>query len=301
MKEKILIVDDDKYISLLLYNFLEEEGFKCDTAEDGLEALEKVSKGNEYDMVLLDFVMPKMNGLEFLAAVKDINPNLSVMMISGYRTRENTLEALRLGAIGFIKKPFSLNDVLSNLRLVFNVSKSKKELGPIISHLNKGKMEFVFKTGEIEPDKISFYLATHLGEMGFISGRRITTVALALNEVLINAIEHGNLELPVNYFVENPGAEKKETVFDLKNERLKDSQYADKKITINYQFQNDETAVTIADEGPGFDPSTVVDFLISDDLTKAEGCGRGLMLLKYAVDEIRFNEKGNEVTLVIRA
>lgn len=301
MKEKILIVDDDKYISLLLYNFLEEEGFKCDTAEDGLEALEKVSKGNEYDMVLLDFVMPKMNGLEFLAAVKDINPNLSVMMISGYRTRENTLEALRLGAIGFIKKPFSLNDVLSNLRLVFNVSKSKKELGPIISHLNKGKMEFVFKTGEIEPDKISFYLATHLGEMGFISGRRITTVALALNEVLINAIEHGNLELPVNYFVENPGAEKKETVFDLKNERLKDSQYADKKIIINYQFQNDETAVTIADEGPGFDPSTVVDFLISDDLTKTEGCGRGLMLLKYAVDEIRFNEKGNEVTLVIRA
>jgi anti-sigma regulatory factor (Ser/Thr protein kinase) len=162
-------------------------------------------------------------------------------------------------------------------------------------------MEFVFKTGEIEPDKISFYLATHLGEMGFISGRRITTVALALNEVLINAIEHGNLELPVNYFVENPGAEKKETVFDLKNERLKDSQYADKKIIINYQFQNDETAVTIADEGPGFDPSTVVDFLISDDLTKTEGCGRGLMLLKYAVDEIRFNEKGNEVTLVIRA
>ena len=301
MKEKILIVDDDKYISLLLYNFLEEEGFKCDTAEDGLEALEKVSKGNEYDMVLLDFVMPKMNGLEFLAAVKDINPNLSVMMISGYRTRENTLEALRLGAIGFIKKPFSLNDVLSNLRLVFNVSKSKKELGPIISHLNKGKMEFVFKTGEIEPDKISFYLATHLGEMGFISGRRITTVALALNEVLINAIEHGNLELPVNYFVENPGAEKKETVFDLKNERLKDSQYADKKITINYQFQNDETAVTIADEGPGFDPSTVMNFLVSDDLTKTEGCGRGLMLLKYAVDEIRFNEKGNEVTLVIRA
>jgi anti-sigma regulatory factor (Ser/Thr protein kinase) len=59
--------------------------------------------------------------------------------------------------------------------------------------------------------------------------------------------------------------------------------------------------VTIADDGPGFDPSTVVDFLISDDLTKAEGCGRGLMLLKYAVDEIRFNEKGNEVTLVIRA
>ena len=111
MKEKILIVDDDKYISLLLYNFLDDEGYICETAENGLEALEKVSKGAQYDMVLLDFVMPKMNGLEFLAAVRELNATLPVMMISGYRTRENTLEALRLGAIGFIKKPFSISEL----------------------------------------------------------------------------------------------------------------------------------------------------------------------------------------------
>jgi DNA-binding response OmpR family regulator len=301
MKEKILIVDDDKYITLLLYNFLEDEGFICDTAEDGLEAFEKVSKGNNYDLVLLDFVMPRMNGLEFLAAVKDINPKLPIMMISGYRTRENTLEALRLGAIGFIKKPFSLKDVLTNLKLVFHTSKSKKELGPIIPYLKKGSMEFVFKTGEIEPDKISLYLSTHLGEMGFIEGRRISTVALAFNEVLINAIEHGNLELPVNYFVESLGSEDKETVVDLKNERLRDPQYANKDIIIKYQFHNDEILVTVIDEGPGFDASSVVDFLMDDDKSKTEGFGRGLMLLKHAVDEIRFNEKGNEVTLVIRS
>lgn len=300
MKEKILIVDDDKYIALLLYNFLTEEGFVCDTAEDGLEALEKITKGNDYDMVLLDFVMPRMNGLEFLAAVKDINPSLPVMMISGYRTRENTLDALRLGAIGFIKKPFSLSDVLSNLKLVFTVSKSKKELGPIIPYLRKGSMEFVFKTGALEPDKVSFYLATHLGEMGFIEGRRISTVALAFNEVLINAIEHGNLELPINYFVENPGTEEKETVFDLKNERLKDSAYADKNIIVKYQFHDNQTEVTIIDEGSGFNTASVMDFLINEEKAKAEGCGRGLILLKYAVDEIHFNEKGNEVTLVIK-
>ncbi|MFC1592174.1 response regulator [Thermodesulfobacteriota bacterium] len=301
MKEKILIVDDDKYISLLLYNFLDDEGYICETAENGLEALEKVSKGSKYDMVLLDFVMPKMNGLEFLAAVHEINPKLPVMMISGYRTRENTLEALRLGAIGFIKKPFSLNDVLKNLRLVFHTSKSKKELGPIIPYLKKGSMEFVFKTGEIGADKVSLYLATHLGEMGFIEGRRISTVALAFNEVITNAIEHGNLELPVNYFLENPGSEEKESVSDLKNERMKDPEYANKNIVINYQFHNDETRVTVIDEGPGFDTSEVQDFLNSDDTSKADKCGRGLILLKYAVDEVSFNEKGNEVILMIKS
>ncbi|MCP4715250.1 MAG: hypothetical protein GY868_09050, partial [Deltaproteobacteria bacterium] len=234
--------------------------------------------------------------------VRDINAKLPVMMISGYRTQENTLEALRLGAIGFIKKPFSLNDVLSNLRLVFSVSKSKRELGPIIPHLKKGSMEFAFKTSEIVPDKVSFYLATHLGEMGFVEGRRISTVALAFNEVLINAIEHGNLELPVNYFVENPGTETRETVSDLKNKRLRDPVYSDKIIHIKYQFQDDETAVTIVDEGSGFDTGSVMTFLMGSniDAETADSCGRGLMLLKYAVDEIRFNEKGNEVTLVIK-
>ena len=301
MKEKILIVDDDKYIALLLYNFLEDEGFICDTAEDGLEALEKLSKINNYDFILLDFVMARMNGLEFLSALKDINPKIPVLMISGYRTRENTLEALKLGAIGFIKKPFSLKDVLTNLRLVFHTSKSKKELGPIIPYLKNGSMEFVFKTGEIEPDKVSLYLSTHLGEMGFIEGRRISTVALAFNEVLINAVEHGNLELPVNYFLEGLEGDDKEAVIDLKNERLKDQKYAGKDVKVKYQFHNDEISVTVIDEGAGFDASSVVDFLMDIDKSKTERCGRGLMLLKHAVDEIKFNEKGNEVTLVIRS
>jgi DNA-binding response OmpR family regulator/anti-sigma regulatory factor (Ser/Thr protein kinase) len=302
MKEKILIVDDDKYITLLLYNFLDDEGYVCETAEDGLEALERVRKGNTYDMVLLDFVMPRMNGLEFLAAVRDIDPKLPVMMISGYRTRENTLEALKLGAIGFIKKPFSLKEVLKNMRLVLQASKSKKALGPIIPFLKKGSMEFVFKTRAVEPDKISLYLATHLGEMGFIEGHRISTVALAFNEVITNAVEHGNLELPVNYFLENPGGETTEMVAEEGIERLRSTQYADRNLTIRYQCENDETRVSVTDEGPGFDVDSVLEFIACrDDSAAADHIGRGLILIKYAVDEVLFNDRGNEVTLVIRS
>ena len=301
MKERILIVDDDKYISLLLYNFLDDEGYVCETAESGLEALDKIREGNTYDMVLLDFVMPKMNGLEFLAAARKMQPNLPVMMISGYRTRENTLEALRLGAIGFVKKPFSLSDVLKNLRLVFQTSQSKKELGPIFPFLKQGSMEFVFKTGDSEPDHLSLYLATHLGEMGFIKGRRISTVALAFNEVLTNAIEHGNLELPVNYFLENAPTSSHESVVDLKNARLEDPAYADKTITVRYSFFNNETSIMIADQGAGFNVSLVKQFLANNESLATEGCGRGLILLKYAVDEVLFNERGNEITLVVRS
>ena len=302
VKERILIVDDDKYISLLLYNFLDEEGYICETAENGLEALESVRKGNPYDMVLLDFVMPQMNGLECLAALRTIDPGLPVMMLSGHRTRENTLEALKLGAIGFIKKPFSLNDVLKNLRLVLNAARNKQGQGPIISFLKKGSMEFVFKSAQIEPDKLSLYLANHLGEMGFIEGTRISTVALAFSEVITNALEHGNLELPVNYFLENQSGKSKLSIEDQKNERLSMAHYADRTITLHYQFQNDETRVTVTDEGPGFDVDSIREFLASNDETAAtNNVGNGLILLKHAVDEVLFNDKGNEVTLIIRS
>ncbi len=302
MKERILIVDDDKYISLLMYNFLDDEGYICETAENGLEALERIRKGNTYDIVLLDFVMPQMNGLEFLAAVREINPGLPVMMISGYRTRENTLEALKLGAIGFIKKPFSLNIVLKNLRLVLNASRNKQEQGPIISFLKKGSMEFAFKSGHIEPDKVSLYLANHLGEMGFIEGPRISTVALAFSEVITNALEHGNLELPINHFVENQNDETRQFIEDQKNERLRSAHYADRVITLHYSFQNNETRVTVTDEGPGFDVDSIREFLATQDATAAANhVGTGLILLRYAVDEVLFNDKGNEVTLVIRS
>jgi len=302
MKEKILIVDDDKYISLLLYNFLDDEGYLCETADNGLEALERVRKGTRYDMVLLDFVMPKMNGLEFLAAVRDIDPNLPVMMISGYRTRENTLEALRLGAIGFIKKPFSLRDVLKSLRLVLHSSASKKELGPIIPFVKQGGMEFVFKTSDVEPDKMSLYLATHLGEMGFIEPRRISMVALAFNEAITNAVEHGNLELPVNYFLENPDGENRESISELRAERLNTARYAERTVTIRYQCQNEETRVHITDQGPGFDVDSVRPFLDSRDTeVPSDHVGHGLILVKFAIDEVLFNDTGNEVTLVIRS
>jgi len=70
MLEKILIVDDDKSIAQLLKSFLENEGYQCDAAGDGLEALEFIKNGHQVDLVLLDFVMPRMNGFEFLKVIK---------------------------------------------------------------------------------------------------------------------------------------------------------------------------------------------------------------------------------------
>ena len=72
--------------------------------------------------------------------------------------------------------------------------------------------------------------------------------------------------------------------------------YADRTITLHYQFQNDETRVTVTDEGPGFDVDSIREFLASKDGTAAtNNVGNGLILLKHAVDEVLFNDKGKSV------
>jgi len=302
MKKRILIVDDDKYISLLLYNFLDEEGYICETAENGSEALERLNKGSAYDIMLLDIVMPQMNGLECLKAARTINPALPIMMISGHSTHENALEALKLGAIGFIKKPFNLNDLLKKLRLALNADKNQQEQRSIISFLTTGSMKFVFKSSEINPEETSHAIANHLGAMGFIKETRISIIALAFSEVITHALEYGNLELPVNYFLTNQNSQTKLSIEEQKKEQLQNERYAERTIELNIGFQNNKIKLTVTDGGQGFDVSGIREFLATqDEDAAAENVSNGLFLLQYAVDEIIFNDKGNEVTLIIHA
>lgn len=105
-KSKILIVDDEPDIVLILGEFLTEEGFTVFTANNGMQAVDKV-KENPIDLVILDIAMPKMDGIETLRRIKDINPGVAVIMITAYRDAEKVVEAFRLGAYDCIFKPFN--------------------------------------------------------------------------------------------------------------------------------------------------------------------------------------------------
>jgi two-component system response regulator (stage 0 sporulation protein F) len=102
-----MIVDDEPDILLVLGEFLSNEGFKVLTAQDGLQAIEKI-KTFHIDLVLLDMAMPGMNGIDALRELKKLKPGLSVIMITAYRDAEKVVEAFRLGAYDCIFKPFDL-------------------------------------------------------------------------------------------------------------------------------------------------------------------------------------------------
>lgn len=114
---KILIIEDEAAIRRVLGKILSEENdtYKVEEAEDGLAGLEKI-KNDDYDLVLCDIKMPKMDGVEVLEAVKKFKPEIPFVMISGHGDIETAINTMRLGAFDYISKPPDLNRLLTTVR-----------------------------------------------------------------------------------------------------------------------------------------------------------------------------------------
>lgn len=114
---KILIIEDEAAIRRVLAKILAEESetYQVEEAEDGLAGVEKI-KNDDYDLVLCDIKMPKMDGVEVLEAVKKIKPEIPVVMISGHGDLETAVNTMRLGAFDYISKPPDLNRLLNTVR-----------------------------------------------------------------------------------------------------------------------------------------------------------------------------------------
>ena len=122
---KILIIEDEAAIRRVLVKILSEENdtYQVEEAEDGLIGIEKIKK-DDYDLVLCDIKMPKMDGVEVLEAAKKIKPEIPMVMISGHGDLDTAVNTMRLGAFDYISKPPDLNRLLNTVRIALD----RKEL-----------------------------------------------------------------------------------------------------------------------------------------------------------------------------
>jgi DNA-binding NtrC family response regulator len=111
----ILIIDDEKSIRNVLRDILQHEGYQVEEAADGEQGI-KMFQSKNFDLVLCDIKMPKMDGMEVLQQIMAINSEVPVIMISGHGTIENAVDAVKKGAYDFISKPPDLNRLLITLR-----------------------------------------------------------------------------------------------------------------------------------------------------------------------------------------
>ena len=107
---KILIVDDDKVVAAILKDLLSDKDRSVDVCHDGLAAIEGIQK-NPYDLIIVDLVMPRMGGLDVLKYAKRVNPDVIVIIITGYASVETAITAVKEGAYDYIRKPCKLDEI----------------------------------------------------------------------------------------------------------------------------------------------------------------------------------------------
>ncbi|MFO7733356.1 MAG: response regulator [Candidatus Aminicenantes bacterium] len=104
-KKAILVVDDEITVCKSIRSALVQENYDIDLALSGEEALQK-EQVKSYDVMIVDLMMPGISGLDLLRSIKTTNPSVQVIMVTGYPTMKNTLQAMQIGAFDFLPKPF---------------------------------------------------------------------------------------------------------------------------------------------------------------------------------------------------
>ena len=296
-QKKILVVDDEQQICSMIVRLLNINNYQADTASNGKEALAKIQE-NEYEIVLTDIKMPEMDGIALIKAAKEFKPNLIFIVISGFGTLDIVIETMKIGAINFIKKPISVVELLSTIKKAEDLILSRNlpiEMSRFIEHVEK-----VIKIGAKDLiDQMNIvvnYLTQDLTQFG-LNPVKVENIIMALYETLNNAVEHGCLHLE-KILSRESDPELFENYLQLKLERVNKPEFQNKPIHIVMKIEHEMLSYRISDPGEGFDYSHVVDQ--SKESVFSNQLSKGIFLIKNAVDEIKFNDKGNEIQLNIR-
>ncbi|MCB4792811.1 MAG: response regulator [Elusimicrobia bacterium] len=138
---KVLIIDDEQGIRDMISYALQKEGYTVKTAQNGKEGIQKVDE-QEIDIVITDIKMPGIDGIEVLEKIKEIKPEIEVIVATGYGTMETAIESLRKGAYDYINKPFNINELSLLIAKAYETKQLKSQLVSL-KELDKLKAEFL--------------------------------------------------------------------------------------------------------------------------------------------------------------
>jgi CheY-like chemotaxis protein len=295
MSKSILIVDDEQIIRNVLKRKLEQTtSFRVYTAEDGIPALE-LFKREKIDLVISDLLMAEMNGIELLRQLKTIDPHIPVIIITGYGTLDDAIEAIHLGAEDFIKKPFDISDVIETIEKTFRKMAEEADQREIIKFIHSEDIKIEIPNDFEYVNIVINYIFSHLRARWLVSDEDLHDVKVCLYEALSNAFEHGNLSIS--------GSEKmrllensQQTWKDFLVKRLDDPQFNNRQIFVTLVITAERMEVAIEDQGEGFDYAKRTGEIDPEELFRSSG--RGLLLIQSLMDEVSFNEKGNAIRMV---
>ena len=295
---RILLIDDDDFSLASLQAKLEPAGYECESRQDPLEALQALlSDPLRYDGAILDRVMPGLDGISFMRKIQESQAYKEglvpfVVMHTGSDSQHEIAEGIQAGALHYITKPCDPQLLLATVaRCAAETQKARETLRRIAQAGEADRLLF----------KASFKFQT-LDEAALLASRlacffpRPGVAAIGLAEMLINAVEHGNLEID---FQEKSRLLEQGRWTEAIAEKLASEPFKFRMAVATAEKTPDGAQVTIADQGPGFDTAAFAN--LSPALAQGSH-GRGIALCKtLSFDSVEYNGCGNIVVCRQRA
>ena len=285
----IVAIDDERVALRVLQSTLQKRGYEVLTASDGAEGLELLeAHGPAVQAILLDRLMPGMDGLEVMARITK-HPELSripVIMQTSASSRQEVIEGINAGVYHYLTKPLDREMLVSVVDAACAEFRARRELRDE-AHKQKRLMGYIkdfsleLRTVE-EARDLSAFVASFFPEP--------ERVVLGLSELLINAVEHGNLAIDYDT----------KSRLNLEGRWLEEVQrrqelpeYRSRRVQISYRRGPEEATVEICDEGPGFQWQEYME--ISPERA-THSHGRGIAMARMlSFDRVEYNEAGNRV------
>jgi len=290
---RVLVVDDAKTDRLVVEALLgEATGVQVECVASGAEAIARI-EADAPDVVVTDLMMPEMDGLEVVETIHRMGIGLPVVLMTSRGSEEIAVQALEAGAASYVPKRVLQEHLLDTVRDLLDVSRENRAERDLFNAMCRSEYEFRIASDLRLVRPLVRHLQAAVGRMNLCDETECTQIAMALQEAIHNAAEHGNLEV---------SSELRETDFDgyraLAEERRRIEPYCDRRIHVEARIDRESARFCIRDEGPGFDPSNLPDPRDPANLEKLSG--RGVLLMRTFMDEVTFNDVGNEVTMLKR-
>jgi CheY-like chemotaxis protein len=288
----ILVVDDSGVDRVRAEKLLAKEAFTVLSAASGRQALEILQR-EPPDLVLTDIQMPEMDGLQLVQEIKAKHPAVPVILMTAHGSEEIAVEALQKGAASYVPKRNLARDLPATLASILEVAKASRNEQLLLKSLIHTESHFILDNDTALIPSLIGHLENNLKRMQLCDENGLIRVAVALREALVNAIQHGNLEIDSALREQDD-----KQYYHLIEERRQQEPYQDRRVHVYAKESHREAVYVIRDEGMGFDPSTLPD--PTDPANLAKISGRGLLLIRTFMDEVTHNPRGNEITMVKR-
>ncbi len=287
----VLIVDDSpldcRLVETLLSPMPDLKVVFTGSVKEGLEAIARESPS----IILTDLILPDMEGLELVKRVRAEHPHIFVILMTAFGSEEVAVRALRTGAANYIAKKDIVRDLVPTIRHVLDLSAMNRERNRLLRCMERRESVFVLDN---DPDLIASFmklLGEELAGMRFWDVTGLLQVSVALQEALTNAMFHGNLEV---------GSEHRqvdERIFDeIAEQRRQTEPYRSRRIRLHVQLDRNAARFVVHDDGTGFDTMLLDRPVDAEDLSRIGG--RGLVLIRTFMDEVRFNSSGSQISMI---